>query len=128
MSQIAEYVEKLSHLIPEFSERWESEDSYFNFGADSTIHGVFAEFSLIISTRLKSDTLENTEEIFSFIESEVIKGGDVAEAACTCFLENILNRTPQEINPKTFVPYLGPESKEYCKAWDDFTGVKTPGL
>ena len=30
------------------------------------------------------------------------------------------------VNP--FVPYLGQESREYCKAWDQFTGVRTEGL
>ena len=46
----------------------------------------------------------------------------------TCFLENLMNRTPSKIDPKTFVPLLGQRSREYCKAWDEFCGTRTDGL
>ena len=128
MNQITEYIEKLSSLIPEFKEYWESDDACFNFGDDSTIHGVFSDFSHLVSDGLQNNNLVNAKDIFIYIESVVSKGGDPANAACTCFLENILNRTPDTINPNTFVPYLGVHSKEFCKGWDKFTGVKTNGL
>lgn len=53
---------------------------------------------------------------------------DVQTAAATCFLENLMNRTPELIDPQRFVPLLGHESKEYCRAWDEFCGVRTEGL
>jgi len=32
------------------------------------------------------------------------------------------------ISSLSFVGLLGSKSKEYCKGWDEFTGVKTEGL
>ena len=50
-------------------------------------------------------------------------------AICTCFLENLLNiASHNSISYARFIPYLGEKSKEYCRAWDEFTGVKSPGL
>ena len=99
-----------------------------NFGAQSSIHGVFSDFSQIVSDKLETNSLKNAQSLFDYIESVVLNGGEDSNAACTCFLENILNRTPSSIEPSTFVPYLGPESKKFCKAWDEFTGVATNGL
>jgi hypothetical protein len=128
MSQVSEYVEKLSAFITEFPDYWFSEEAAFNFGKDSTVYGVFSDFSTLVIERLETGALENEEQLFSFIESVVAAGGDPANAACTCFLENILNRIPGPIDPNSFVQYLGPQSKEFCRGWDEFTGVKTSGL
>ena len=128
MNQVNEYIEKLKAFLPEFPEYWESDDAAFNFGADSTVYGVFSDFSHIVATRLEDDSLKNVEQLFSFIESVVVSGGDPANAACTCFLENILNRVPGTIDANKFVPFLGAESREFCRGWDKFTGVNTIGL
>ena len=34
----------------------------------------------------------------------------------------------EEIQFSSFIQYLGEESIGYCKAWDEFCGVKTKGL
>jgi len=50
-------------------------------------------------------------------------------AACVCFLENLQNKAGHgRFEYSRFIPYLGEKSKEYCRAWDEFTGVKSPGL
>lgn len=65
-------------------------------------------------------------EIFQLIERLMQEGDEeVKTAAATCFLENLQNR---ETPPASWVPLLGPASCEYCQAWDEFTGVATPGL
>lgn len=73
---------------------------------------------------------EKTREVFSLIELFLNKGDkDVKDAATTNFLENLINYTSSgRLKPEQFIHYLGPKSKAYCKAWDEFTGVKTPGL
>lgn len=64
-----------------------------------------------------SDFPENSDEF------------DFDNAVCVCFLENLLNRaSAKTIEYDRFIPFLGKKSKEYCKAWDKFTGVKTEGL
>lgn len=45
------------------------------------------------------------------------------------FLENLVNSSSNgRFGSKDFTKFLGPKSIEYCKAWDEFTGVKTEGL
>jgi len=117
MNKASKYVTELSKLISEFKAHWESEEAYSNFGEESTIHGVFLEFSHLVIRKLKNRTLEKPENLFSYVEKVVQLGGEEAEAACTCFLENILNVTPSKIDPESFVQYLGNESKEYCKSY-----------
>jgi len=128
MKQVKEYIDKLKEFIPEFPDYWNSDDAGFNFGSESTIHGVFSDFSTLVIEKLESGKLKNGEQLFNFIESVVNEGGEPANAACTCFLENILNRIPGSIEPNSFVDFLGPKSVKFCRGWDEFTGVKTNGL
>lgn len=116
--------------FPGFQSYW---DIYKQWWGDdeSGFHNDISEFSHYIKDLLKEKKCnpEKLKEIFGFSEYLILNGDDdVKNALCTCFLENILNQTPSEINPDQFVPYLGQESREYCKAWDEFTGVKTEGL
>ncbi|MBY6034992.1 hypothetical protein KUV59_17595 [Marinobacter daepoensis] len=126
--EVNRYVKELAEFLSEFPEYWVSEESAFNFGGDSSLHGVFSDFSTLVIDRLESGTLENPTKLFSYIELVVVRGGEPANAACTCFLENILNRVPDFIEPESFVPYLGKRSADFCRGWDKFTGVKTHGL
>lgn len=116
MNSISEYISKLSYFVPEFSEYWYSDDSLFNEGSESTIHGVFAEFSHIVIEQLQGGSLENKPELFAFIESIVVKNDNDSNAVCTCFLENIVNRFGESITPDSVIPYLGKASKEFVNA------------
>ena len=128
MNEIAEYEKQFSSLVPEFNFYWNSENCNFNHGAESTVHGVFIAFSHIVCKKLEANSLENSSAIFAFMENIVMNGGPSANAACTCFLEAVLNRTPATIKPEFFIPFLGQKSKEYCKAWNEFTGVSVEGI
>jgi hypothetical protein len=116
-------------LCPEFSETWASEvclwrDNQGNFGPC----GVFATFSRYVAHKLMANERDNLMRIFEFAESCMSDDDEVSTAVATCFLENLMNRTPEEIDPATFVPLLGPKSRDYCQGWDEFCGVKTKGL
>ncbi|MGV3525079.1 MAG: DUF7674 family protein [Candidatus Sericytochromatia bacterium] len=64
--------------------------------------------------------------IFQLIECLLQEGDEeVKTAAATCFLENLQNK---ETPPALWVPLLGTASRDYCQAWNAFTGVATPGL
>jgi hypothetical protein len=132
----------ISDKFPEFQLLWDSYQSEYTeivgglFGAtpfkiEDRICGGMITFSdyvskLLISNKTKPDQIN---EIFSFIEHLFTNGDeDVKNAIATCFLENILNKIPDKIDPKRFVPYLGPNSRDYCRAWDEFCGVQTEGL
>ncbi len=116
MNSISEYVSKLSYFIPEFSERWNSDDCLFNDGNESTIHCVFAEFSHLVIEQLKNGSLKNKAELFSFIESVALKDNDDSNAVFTCFLENIANRFGESINSDSVMPFLGKASKKFVIA------------
>jgi hypothetical protein len=85
---------------------------------------------ILNSSVIHTEKKQEIKEIFSLIEFFMVKGNqDVQDAAATCFLENLINSASWgPLKPESFLCYLGPESKKYCKAWDEFTGVKTEGL
>ncbi len=52
-----------------------------------------------------------------------------SNALCVCFLENLLNcASAEEIDYNRFINYLGNKCQRFCKSWDQFTGVRSPGL
>lgn len=54
---------------------------------------------------------------------------EVQDAAATCFLENLQHQVDVGKVPGALSSsLLGSESRDYCKAWDEFTGVKTKEL
>lgn len=92
---------------------------------------------LSILTDLVVDQFVQTEydhcvELFELIEQFVSEGDEgVSNAACTCFIENLQNIASHDDNEfeySHFVSLLGPESRAYAKAWDEFTGIRTDGL
>lgn len=86
----------------------------------------FADF---VKERIVNAESSEVARIFDLIEHLLVFGDeDVQTAATTCCLENILNVTPSKIPPERFVRFLGPKSREFCRAWDEFTGITTPGL
>ena len=135
-------MELISEKFPEFKPIWNSyrleykvsDEDLFGitpFWGDTSFFGGMAKFSDYVSDLLVKNESNTSQinEIFSYMEHLLVNGDeDVKTAVATCFFENILNITPGKINPKRFVEYLGPESREYCRAWDKFTGVQTDGL
>lgn len=97
-------------------------------------HMDFSIFTDFIAEKIKNKEIASLRKIFEFLERCVASDDkDLGEAATTCCLENLINFSSSSdvdfyVDPKIFVPLLGPKSKEYCKAWDEFTKVKTPGL
>lgn len=101
------------------------------FWGDTSFAGGMNKFSDYVIDLLvkKQQNPSLIKEIFNYIEFLLVNGDeDVQNIASTCFLENILNVTPTQIDPKHYVGYLGVESRKFCRAWDEFTGVKTEGL
>lgn len=116
--------------FPQFSNRWhEYQDEWAEHGGtpgvctDADCFGEFVE-ELILEGP-ESEVIR----AFRLIEHFLTFGDeDVDTAFTTCCLENMLNVTPSKLPAERFVPFLGPKSREYCRAWDQFTGVQTPGL
>ncbi|RLK58390.1 DUF7674 family protein [Actinokineospora cianjurensis] len=75
------------------------------------------------------DTLDRVaaRKAFRLVEDAVRDGNEEEKnAAATGFLEAILHAWDEGFDLESIWPYVGPESREYCVAWNRFTGVFTP--
>ncbi|MBC7817295.1 MAG: hypothetical protein IAG10_10435 [Planctomycetaceae bacterium] len=121
---------ELLGLCPEFTVAWNDEcDLWTSDDGSFTVHGVFAVFSHYIADRLSRGSDPSLSEVFDYVESKLMEDdSEVDNAATTCFLENLMNRVPEKIDPRHLVPLLGPKSRKFCRGWDEWCGVKTEGL
>lgn len=118
----------LLEVVPEFRELWNKHLQWWG-NETAGLCNDMSEFSNYIYKNIENMTDYELVKIFNIIERLIIEGNaDVSTAATTCFLENLQNMSYD--NPKLlrFTKFLGPESRAYCVAWDEFMGVKTPGL
>jgi hypothetical protein len=114
--------------VPEFGERWRIHRDYWN-GAEAGLCNDVAEFSRFASDLIIEGRIEDLREIFALIEELIVNGDeDVKDAIATCFVENLANWFVNNPSHEQFIKLLGPASRAYWKAWDDFTGVQTDGL
>ena len=87
-----------------------------------------AEFSRYLAAVIAGEDEGDLPAAFALVERFMVEGDEeVHTAAATCCLENTMNRTPS-LDPARFVPLMGPKSRAYCRAWDEFCGVRTAGL
>jgi len=126
----ATHLASLSAVLPGFAAYWESH-AYYN-GSDVNEHtlcGIYSDASKVAKDLLSSGTTECIRKLLDYIETVMQSGTqNERDAAATCFLENLLNVTPTDIDPKTWIPLLGTESRLFCRAWDTFTGCQTEYL
>ena len=117
----------LKEKFPDFIPYWKPYVEYWGMDQGLTIQ--ITPFSEYVLDVIKSKKESELEDIFDFVEFLICNGNDsVQTTMTTSFLEDLLSRAPTEINFSTFAKYLGKESKEYCKAWDRFCGMRTEGL
>jgi hypothetical protein len=128
MNRAEEILLDLLALCPAFLHTWENERE---FGRDEygvhTVCGVFAILSHYVADRLHAGDTRHLEKLFQYIVDQMLDDSIYYDIAY-CFLENIMNRIPDIIDPKTFVPLLGPLSKQYCRQLDAAWGTDYLGL
>ncbi len=117
----------LFEAAPDFQAFWQAYLIEEDFGSESpSACRFFSVLADYIDQKIRDQQCCPLAEIFSLIEQLMLSGDEnVKTAAATCFLENLQN---QEAPPEVWVPLLGLASSDFCKAWDEFTGVATPGL
>ena len=117
-------------LCPEFAPFWDDKcDLYVDDDGSFSIHAVFTLFSRYIADRLMRSADPELHQVFEYVESKLTDDdSEVHNAACTCFLENLMNRVPDKIPAGHLIPFLGPKSRRFCRAWDEWCGMKTEGL
>jgi hypothetical protein len=121
---------ELLSLCPDFAAVWDDEcDLWTSDDGTFAVHGVFAVFSHYVAGRLTHGADPELRKVFEYVESKLMDDdSEVENAACTCFLENLMNRVPETIPPGHLVPFLGPKSRRFCRAWDQWCGMQTEGL
>ena len=84
--------ETLSHIVPGFGTHWARGDSLFiGSSGEFSVHGVFAECSHFVREQFGSLSPATVQGLAGFLSDclEGKHGPDVANAAATCFLENL---------------------------------------
>lgn len=106
-----------------------------------SIHTIFSGLTNYVCDEIiknNPDVTQEEIEIFDYIEKSIVKFSifpegsdekDFDDAACVSFLENLSNYASWgRIELSRFIPLLGECSRNFCKDWDKFTGVRSPGL
>lgn len=119
----------LLNEVPEFQSAWEMHQSEWN-GEIAGLCNDMTAFADFTEKQIKIENVKVLTRIFILIEALMAQGEqEVKDIVATCFLENLLNDvSAKRIPANGFLSYLGPKSTDYCRAWDDFTGVITEGL
>jgi hypothetical protein len=87
----------------------------------------FVYYTLIL---IKDKHIEEVKDIFLFVEKLLVEGDEnVKNAVKVVYLEHLINLSDTKaLSPEDFVYLLGEQSRLFCRAWDEFSGVKTRGL
>jgi len=120
-------IELMKENFPKFSTYW---DSYIeNYGSDLGLTIQMSPFEDYAVDAIKAKDEIKIKKIFDFVEFLLINGDESVQGAiATGFLEYLMNITPEQIKSSAFVQYMGKNAIEYCRAWDEFCGVRTEGL
>lgn len=125
MITAAECISMLLDRFPGFVPAWKQYLADWE-GAPAGACTYMTAFSHYVYDLIAGGPREELQAIFAVAETLMVDGDEETQtAAATCFLENLQNR---EAPPEHWVHLLGPASQEHCRAWDEFTGVRTPGL
>ena len=91
---------------------------------------LFSDIAHALAASLPDIQDEPRQRVFQLIEDLILCGNhDVVEGIKTGFLEALLSdASAGQIEFREIAPLLGPRTTEFCRAWDEFTGIRTPGL
>jgi hypothetical protein len=108
----------LVSVFPDFERRWESGDNCSKEGDGYTVHGVCVEFTHYYRQSHKALTNSQKKSLFDFIEECIANDPNdkdqLANALCTCFLENIAGEEPGEAS----AAFMGKASRTYYAQWN----------
>jgi len=112
-----EFKEWLVSVFPDFEKQWESDENYSKEGEEYTVHGVCIEFTHYYRQNYGALTTNQKKRLFDFIEEVVANDPNdespMANALCTCFLENIAGEEAGE----TAIAFMGKASRTYYAQW-----------
>jgi hypothetical protein len=122
-------IQTILERFPGFADRWRTHREWWGDDEAGLCNDV-AAFGDYIADQIKAGFVDHLPAMMAFLEELLVEGDEeVQTAVTTCCLENLLNYcSAGRIQAESFTHLLGPKSRAYCKAWDEFTGVETPGV
>lgn len=115
--QVHELLSFFTRVYPQFGQYWNSDDNLCRDGDDFTAHGVCSAFSSYFQEHALPLNNPAVGSLYATIEH--IVAGDpsdndsVANALCTCFLENIAQTRAGEAS----IQYMGAVSRKVFDSW-----------
>jgi len=109
-------VDRLSALFPDFRAHWDDPGNCFRDDDGAfTLHGVFAEFTSFYRERHAALPAVRVAALGVFVSACMAPADDgpLANAAATCFVENIAG----EPCDRELSPHLTGEARRYWLAW-----------
>jgi hypothetical protein len=107
-------------LVPT-ADNWLQEDGTISYFVVSWV------LTDLVVDRFRQGDYGFADDLFALIERLLTEGSDeVKDIVATGFLEGMAHQ--DDLVPELWVPLTGPRARDYLRAWDQFTGVSTPGL
>ncbi len=123
------WIQQVLEAVPGFHPIWEEHVDFWD-GEPAGITNDMIELAAYANALIEEFKEQELQVIFDLIESMIVEGTEeVKDAACTGFLESILNPITADSPFLELVNRLvGPHSRAYCKAWLEFSGNTLPGF
>ncbi|MDO9337533.1 MAG: hypothetical protein Q7T61_14125 [Caulobacter sp.] len=121
LSSVDELSAVLVSLFPDIADQLQ-DTLYAGEDGQFTVHGIWAEFSGFYRERFAALERSKVRELFDIIEAVVAADpydhDQIANAACTCFLENIANTEAGVVSRA----WMGPASQLFFDHWHMSSG------
>ncbi len=128
---ITEVMTMIFQRFPDFLPYWQQarDGEYWDdFEQSIAQFSIFSHYSIDLLVDINTSPAL-ISQLFVVAEDCLQYGDDqVKTGITTCYLENIMNVTPEKIDPARYISFLGQQSRRFCQAWDAWTGVRTKGL
>ena len=100
------------------------------WSAPERVTQAFHAIGAAIGSKRQPISDANNKKLFAFAEQLLRQGSpEVSNAVATCMLEQVWTASHESgFNFGLIDAYLGPQSRAYLIAWDDFHNTKTDGL
>ena len=124
MINIDESLKMLCKTYPGFRDAFvRNSDSWISNDGEFLYYILMTNLSHVLIESISEGNYENAEELFLLVETLLVEGSEnVSNLIAVGFLESLQNQTTVE--PKFWAPLLGPKAVSFCKARDEFQGIK----
>ena len=87
------------------------------------------ELGIALVRAIRVITDEHLQRVADAVEEILRSGSETSkDAVATGFLEAAMSGSDTEPDAVRLTRLFGPLAREYCRAWDKFTGCRTPGV